>query len=117
MIFGILFVVKMKADYSCCIYQDQLRKAKKKMGEENIQKAVKIAIDAAEAALSEGKTFCVTHADVGLDTTAVREAVVKAMNRFKVGTPIHFCQVVSPSCKNHCRFSIISNLLQQFIFV
>ncbi|KAM3292954.1 hypothetical protein ACQJBY_036525 [Aegilops geniculata] len=67
--------------------EDQLRKAKKKMGEENIQKAVKIAIDAAEAALSEGKTFCVTHADVGLDTTAVREAVVKAMNRFK-GLPI-----------------------------
>ncbi|KAM3312406.1 hypothetical protein ACQJBY_032377 [Aegilops geniculata] len=67
--------------------EDQLRKAKKKMGEENIQKAVKIAMDAAEAALSEGKTFCVTHADVGLDTTAVREAVVKAMNRFK-GLPI-----------------------------
>ncbi|VAI04548.1 unnamed protein product [Triticum turgidum subsp. durum] len=67
--------------------EDQLRKAKKKIGEENIQKAVKTAIDAAEAALSEGKTFCVTHADVGLDTTAVREAVVKAMNRFK-GLPI-----------------------------
>ena len=93
-----------KADYRCCIYQDQLREAKKKMGKENIQKAVKTAIDAA-------------HADVGLDTTAVREAVVKAMNRFKVGTPIHFCQVVSPSSKNHCRFSIISNLLQQFIYL
>jgi len=67
--------------------EDQLRKAKKKMGEENIQKAVKTAIDAAEAAVSEGKPFCVTHANVGLDTTAVREAVVKAMNRFK-GLPI-----------------------------
>lgn len=63
--------------------EDQLRKAKKKMGEENIQKAVKAAIDAAEAALSEGKPFCVTHVDVGLDATAVREAVVKAMNRYK----------------------------------
>ncbi|XP_047045483.1 alanine--tRNA ligase-like [Lolium rigidum] len=63
--------------------EDQLRKAKKKIGEENIQKAVKTAVDAAEAALSEGKHFCVTHVDVGLDATAVREAVVKAMNRFK----------------------------------
>ena len=74
-----------KADYSCCIYQDQLREAKKKIGEENIQKAVKTAIDAAEAAVSEGKPFCVIHVDVGLDTTAVREAVVKDMDRFKVG--------------------------------
>ncbi|KAI4999073.1 hypothetical protein ZWY2020_059826 [Hordeum vulgare] len=67
--------------------EEQLREAKKKMGKENIQKAVKTAIDAAEAAVSEGKPFCVTHADVGLDTTAVREAVVKAMDRFK-GLPI-----------------------------
>lgn len=59
--------------------QDQLRKAKKKMGEQNIQKAVKTAMDAAEAALSEKKPFCVTHVDVGLDTTAVREAVIKVM--------------------------------------
>ncbi|XBI37365.1 hypothetical protein VPH35_122701 [Triticum aestivum] len=61
--------------------EDQLRKEKKKMCEENIRRAVKTAIDAAEAALSEGKPFCVTYADVGLDTTALREAVVKAMNR------------------------------------
>jgi len=62
--------------------EDQLREAKKKMGKENIQKAVKTAIDAAEAAVSEGKPFCVIHVDVGLDTTAVREA-----DRFK-GLPI-----------------------------
>ena len=61
------------------------------MGEENIQKAVKTAIDAAEAALSEGEHFCVTHVDVGLDATTVREAVVKAMNRFKVSTTVQFC--------------------------
>jgi len=59
--------------------QDQLRKAKKKIGEQNIQKAVKTAMDAAEAALSEKQPFCVTHVDVGLDTTAVREAVIKVM--------------------------------------
>ncbi|KAF7050727.1 hypothetical protein CFC21_059049 [Triticum aestivum] len=67
--------------------EDQLREAKKKMGKENIQKAVKTAIDAVEAAVSEGKPFCVIHVDVGLDTTAVQEAVVKAMDRFK-GLPI-----------------------------
>jgi alanyl-tRNA synthetase len=61
--------------------QDQLRKAKKKMGEQNIQKAVKTAMDAAEAALSQKKAFCVTHVDVGLDTTAVREAVIKVMDQ------------------------------------
>jgi len=59
--------------------EDQLRKAKKKIGEQNIQKAVKTAMDAAEAALSEKQPFCVTHVDVGLDTTAVREAVIKVM--------------------------------------
>ena len=42
------------------------------MGEQNIQKAVKSAMDAAEAALSGNKPFCVTHVGVGLDTTAVR---------------------------------------------
>ncbi|XP_062201662.1 alanine--tRNA ligase-like [Phragmites australis] len=66
--------------------EDQLRKAKKKTGEQNIQKAVKTAMDAAEAALSEKKPFCVTHVDVGLDTTAVREAVIKVMDQ--KGLPI-----------------------------
>ncbi|XP_044964539.1 alanine--tRNA ligase-like [Hordeum vulgare subsp. vulgare] len=64
--------------------EERLREAKKKMGKENIQKVVKTAIDAAEVVVSEGKPFYVTHADVGLDTTAVREAVVKAMDRFKM---------------------------------
>ncbi|TVU31243.1 hypothetical protein EJB05_22924 [Eragrostis curvula] len=66
--------------------EDQLRKAKKKMGEQNIQKAVKAALDAAEAALSEKKPYCVTQVDVGLDTTAVREAVLKVMEQ--KGLPI-----------------------------
>ncbi|CAL4963516.1 unnamed protein product [Urochloa decumbens] len=66
--------------------EDQLRKAKKKMSEQNIQKALKSAMDAAEAALSEKRPFCVAHVDVGLDTTAVREAVIKVMNQ--KGLPI-----------------------------
>jgi alanyl-tRNA synthetase len=60
------------------------------MGEENIQKAVKTVIDAAEVALNEGKHFCVTHVDVVLDATAVGEAPVKVMNRFKVSTTVQF---------------------------
>ncbi|GJN28562.1 hypothetical protein PR202_gb16702 [Eleusine coracana subsp. coracana] len=66
--------------------EDQLRKAKKKMGEQNIQKAVKTALDAAETALSEKKPYCVTQVHVGLDTTAVREAVLKVMDQ--KGLPI-----------------------------
>ncbi|CAO2170149.1 unnamed protein product [Urochloa humidicola] len=66
--------------------EDQLRKIKKKMSEQNIQKALKSAMDAAEAALSEKRPFCVTHVDVGLDTTAIREAVIKVMDQ--KGLPI-----------------------------
>ncbi|KAM0883978.1 hypothetical protein ACQ4PT_031289 [Festuca glaucescens] len=64
--------------------EDQIRKAKKKTGQENIQKAVKAAMYAAEAALSTGQSFCVAHVDVGLDTVALREAVVKCMNRVRI---------------------------------
>ncbi|KAF0930945.1 hypothetical protein E2562_038264 [Oryza meyeriana var. granulata] len=61
--------------------EDELRKAKKKMGEENIQKAVKFAMDTAQTALSEGKRFCVAHVDVGLDTSAIRDAVIKVKDQ------------------------------------
>ncbi|RRT82204.1 hypothetical protein B296_00015949 [Ensete ventricosum] len=61
------------------IYQDRVRKAKKKIAEENIQKAVKAATEVAKAAASEGKAFCITQVDVGLDTAAVREAVLKVL--------------------------------------
>ncbi|XP_073001197.1 alanine--tRNA ligase [Typha latifolia] len=73
----------LKADLRAKISQleDQLRKAKKKLVEENIQKAIKAAIQVAEAAASEGKAFCVSRVDVGLDTTAVREAVLKVMEQ------------------------------------
>ncbi|KAJ4815648.1 Alanine--tRNA ligase [Rhynchospora pubera] len=66
--------------------EEQLRKVKKKQGEENIQKAIKAATDNAEAAVAEGKPFCVTRLDIGLDTTAAREAVVKVID--KLGLPI-----------------------------
>ncbi|WJZ80247.1 hypothetical protein VitviT2T_000181 [Vitis vinifera] len=63
------------------LLQDQVRKAQKKFAEENIQKAVKAATDMAQLAASDGKTFCISHVDVGLDTTAVREAVLKVIEQ------------------------------------
>ncbi|KAJ6802885.1 alanine--tRNA ligase [Iris pallida] len=78
----------MKADLRTRISQleDQLRKMKKKAGEENIQKAIKIASGIAETSASEGKAFCICRVDVGLDTNAVREAVLKVMD--KKGLPV-----------------------------
>ncbi|KAM3705712.1 hypothetical protein ACJW31_03G100300 [Castanea mollissima] len=63
------------------ILQNRVRKAQKKIAEENIQKAVKITIEKAEVAASEGKAFCVSHVDVGLDVAAVREAVLKVIEQ------------------------------------
>lgn len=65
-----------------------MRKLQKKIAEENIQKAVKVATETAEAAASEGKAFCVSCVDVGLDAAAVREAVLKVLEQ-KVIAP-HF---------------------------
>ncbi|OMP04065.1 Alanine-tRNA ligase, class IIc [Corchorus capsularis] len=64
--------------------QNQLKKAQKKLAEENMQKAVKKAIELAEVAASEGKTFCVSRIDVGLDAAALREAVSKVMAQKKM---------------------------------
>ncbi|KAG6517511.1 hypothetical protein ZIOFF_020903 [Zingiber officinale] len=78
----------LKADLRTKISQleDGIRKLKKKIAEENVQKAVKAAIDVAKIAASEGKTFCITQVDVGLDTAAVREAVLKVLEQ--QGLPI-----------------------------
>ncbi|WOK95046.1 alanine--tRNA ligase [Canna indica] len=72
-----------KADLRAKISQleDGVRKAKKKIAEENVQKAVKAATGVAKAAASEGKAFCIAKVDVGLDTTAVREAVLKVLEQ------------------------------------
>eukprot|EP00257_Ricinus_communis_P022363 XP_015582068.1 alanine--tRNA ligase [Ricinus communis] len=61
--------------------QDEVRKAQKKISEENMQKAVKIATEMAEVAASEGKQFCISRVDVGLDAAAVREAVSKVLQK------------------------------------
>ncbi|XP_017696248.2 alanine--tRNA ligase-like [Phoenix dactylifera] len=80
----------MKADLRVKVSQleDQVRKAKKKMGEENIQKAIKAATEIAESAASEGKAFCISRVDVGLDTTAIREAVLKVMDQKGLATMV-----------------------------
>ncbi|KAL6001807.1 hypothetical protein ACLOJK_041785 [Asimina triloba] len=73
----------MKADLRTRITQldGEVRKAQKKIGEENIQKAVKSAVEIAEAAASEGKSFCIAHVDVGVDATAIREAALKVLEQ------------------------------------
>lgn len=58
-----------------------MRKAQKKIAEQNLQKAVKVAREMAELAASDGKAFCVSHVDVGLDIAAVREAVCKVIEK------------------------------------
>ncbi|KAL4554823.1 hypothetical protein LXL04_037429 [Taraxacum kok-saghyz] len=63
------------------ILQSQVIKNKKKIGEENVRKAVETVTKAAEVALSEGKAFCISHVCVGSDTAAIREAVVKTMEQ------------------------------------
>ncbi|XP_023527072.1 alanine--tRNA ligase-like [Cucurbita pepo subsp. pepo] len=63
------------------LLQNELRKAQKKLAEENMQKAVKVAIETAEVSSSDGKAFCISHVNVGLDAAAVREAVVKVMEQ------------------------------------
>lgn len=70
------------------LLQDQVRKAQKKLAEENLQKAVKIASENADAAVSEGKTFCISRVDVGLDAAAVREAVQKVIQQKRISVMV-----------------------------
>lgn len=56
-----------------------MRKAQKKIAEENSQKAIQVTAMIAENAISNGKKYCICHVDVGLDVNAVREAVTKVM--------------------------------------
>ncbi|VVA14736.1 PREDICTED: alanine--tRNA ligase [Prunus dulcis] len=63
------------------VLQNQVRKAQKIIAEQNMQNAVKVATEMAEVAASDGKAYCVSHVDVGLDAAAVREAVVKVIEK------------------------------------
>ncbi|KAH6830422.1 Alanyl-tRNA synthetase [Perilla frutescens var. hirtella] len=63
------------------VLQSQVIKAKKKIAEEHMRKAIEAAIQTAEGASSKGKAYCISLVDVGSDTTAIREAVVKVMEQ------------------------------------
>ncbi|WJX45090.1 alanine--tRNA ligase [Trifolium repens] len=63
------------------LLQDQVRKAQKRVAEENKRKAVAITAEKADLAVSDGKSFCISHVDVGLDVAAVREAVTKVIDQ------------------------------------
>jgi alanyl-tRNA synthetase len=58
-----------------------VRKAQKRVAEENKRKAVMITSEMADLAISDGKSFCISHVDVGLDVAAVREAVTKVIDQ------------------------------------
>lgn len=79
------------------LLQDKVKKAQKKIAEENMQKAVKVASEMAEVASSDGKAFCVSHVDVGLDATAVREAVLKVIDQ--KGMPVMVFSTDEPTNK------------------
>ncbi|GKC93563.1 alanine--tRNA ligase, partial [Tanacetum coccineum] len=61
------------------ILQNQVIRNKRRIAEENIRNAVASVTAAAEAAIAEGKAFCISHVGVGSDTAAIREAAVKVM--------------------------------------
>ncbi|KAK6926203.1 DHHA1 domain [Dillenia turbinata] len=70
------------------ILQEQVKKAQKKIAEENLQKAVKSVTEMAEAAASDGKAFCISRVDVGLDAAAVREAVIKVREQKEISVMV-----------------------------
>ncbi|KAL6501032.1 hypothetical protein OROHE_025229 [Orobanche hederae] len=72
-----------KADIKAKIsaLQSRVIKAKKKIAEEHMQKAIELANQTAGAALSNGKAYCISLVDVGADTAAIREAVVRVMEK------------------------------------
>ncbi|KAI3858810.1 hypothetical protein MKX03_015747 [Papaver bracteatum] len=66
--------------------QGRIRKAPKKIDEENLQKAVKVATEMTETAISDGKPFCVSPIDVCVDPIAARAAVLEVIKQ--KGLPI-----------------------------
>ncbi|PKA55615.1 Alanine--tRNA ligase [Apostasia shenzhenica] len=73
----------LKADLRTKISQleEQIRKVKKKIAEENMERAISTVARLSEIAAFEGKSFCICRVNVGLDTTAVREAVLRVMEQ------------------------------------
>lgn len=68
-----------------------MRIAQKQVAEENKRKAIMITAEKAELAASEGKPFCISRVDVGLDVAAVREAVTKVMEQKVIFLGLQLC--------------------------
>ena len=82
-----------------------MRKAQKKIAEENLQKAIELTTKITEKAISEGKAFCISRVNVGLDPVAVHEAVIKVtgqkvINIQFISLSILLCEVVYISWLN-----------------
>ncbi|KAG6767160.1 hypothetical protein POTOM_028342 [Populus tomentosa] len=58
-------------------------KAQKKITEENTQKAIKFAVEMAEVAFSNGKGFCISYVDVGLDAAVLKVLEHKVVSLFR----------------------------------
>eukprot|EP00252_Welwitschia_mirabilis_P009432 TRINITY_DN21_c0_g1_i1.p1 TRINITY_DN21_c0_g1~~TRINITY_DN21_c0_g1_i1.p1 ORF type:complete len:1007 (-),score=222.12 TRINITY_DN21_c0_g1_i1:388-3408(-) len=63
--------------------QDRIRRAQKQVAEANAQAAIKAAMDMADKLSLADEPACVLRIDVGLDTNAVREALLKIMENQK----------------------------------
>lgn len=63
--------------------QEQIRKTQKAAAGANLEVAIHTATSLADAAVASGKTFVVARIDVGVDATAVREAVVAVLDKQK----------------------------------
>lgn len=67
--------------------QERLFKAKKATAGANLKVAIETAVETAGVAAAEGKPFCVLRIDVGLDASAVREAVTTVLGKHPVCPP------------------------------
>jgi alanyl-tRNA synthetase len=64
--------------------QDRVKKAQKQAAEANLQAAISTAIEFIDKLNLRNEASCVLRIDVGLDTNAVREALLKVMEKQKV---------------------------------
>ena len=89
--------------------QDQVRKAQKQIAEENKRQAIKVTSEKADLAASNGKVFCISHVEVGLDVAAVREAVVKVMEQKVIADPL-IMQLIFWASRNYMFFFLDGQL-------
>ncbi|GAB4832095.1 hypothetical protein Ancab_006115 [Ancistrocladus abbreviatus] len=94
MIAGLRMVSKYSSNGQCTTsfypfsgVTDELKAFIHDISEISLKKVVKAACEKAEAAVSDGKGFCISCVDVGLDATTVREVVLKVIQQ---KAPHHF---------------------------